>query len=102
MFKAPVRLAIMIYLLPRGEAYFSDMVEVLDVTPGNLWSHIEKLELEGYVKLRRVISDRPSVKIVLTDKGFRETIGYVKKIHDIINDLIFPQTHSTLFEKPKC
>ncbi|WFO75470.1 transcriptional regulator [Desulfurococcaceae archaeon MEX13E-LK6-19] len=83
VFGAPVRLAVMIYLLAREEAYFSDLVQVLDLTPGNLWSHLKKLESEGYIVLKRVIADRPRVKIALTQKGYEkimEIILMIKKI----------------------
>ncbi len=65
----PIRLAIMLYLLPRERALFRDLQNVLDVTPGNLDSHIKALEKAGYVKVYKVIADRPRTAVKITDRG---------------------------------
>jgi predicted transcriptional regulator len=36
----PIRLGIMLYLLPRERVLFKELLEVLEVTPGNLDSHL--------------------------------------------------------------
>ena len=87
-FKSSIRLAIMIYLLAKEKVLFSDLVEALDVTPGNLWSHLEKLREEGLVKVQYVIRDRPRVMISITDKGYRETIDVVKTMIDLLDKVL--------------
>ncbi len=86
-FKAPARLAILLYLLVKEEAFFTDLVEALDLTPGNLWSHLKRLEREGYVVIRHAITDRPRVVVRLTDKGYNEIIDLVIKIRAIWSKL---------------
>ncbi|MCD6300762.1 MAG: transcriptional regulator [Staphylothermus sp.] len=44
----------MIYLLAKKKAFFMDMVSDLDITPGNLWSHLVKLQGEGYIEIKYV------------------------------------------------
>ncbi len=83
VFKAPVRLAIMVYLVTRQEVYFSNLLEILDVTPGNLWSHLSKLREENYIVIKRVIAGRPRVKISITDKGYEETMKYIRFIKNV-------------------
>lgn len=76
----PIRLAIMLYLLPRERALFRDLQNLLDVTPGNLDSHIKALEKAGYVKVYKVIADRPRTAVKITDKGAEETGKYLKAL----------------------
>jgi DNA-binding MarR family transcriptional regulator len=76
----PIRLGIMLYLLPRGKALFRDLHRVLDVTPGNLDSHLRALEREGYVEVFKVIADRPRTAVKITEKGAREAGNYLKTL----------------------
>jgi DNA-binding MarR family transcriptional regulator len=83
----PIRLGIMLYLLPRGRALFRDIQRVLDVTPGNLDSHLKALEREGYVEVFKVIADRPRTAVRITDKGARETLNYLKTLRQVIDGI---------------
>jgi len=51
----PSRLAIMLILVMRGRTTFSELQQILGLTPGNLGSHLEKLEREGYVEKFRCL-----------------------------------------------
>ena len=82
----PVRLGIMLYLLPRGKALFIDLQRVLEVTPGNLDSHLRTLQREGFVEVRKVIRDRPRTAIFLTERGARETVEYIKKLRKALEE----------------
>ena len=82
----PVRLGIMLYLLPRGKALFIDLQRVLEVTPGNLDSHLRTLQREGFVEVRKVIRDRPRTAIFLTERGARETVDYIKKLRKALEE----------------
>ena len=83
----PIRLAIMLYLLPRERALFINIQNALQITPGNLDSHLRTLKKEGYVKIKKVIADRPRTMIVMTDRGAQETKEYLKKLKDAISSL---------------
>ncbi len=85
--RAPVRLAIMLYLLPRGKAYFTDMLIDLNLSPGNLWSHLEKLRSEGYIETRYVFTNRPRVQIILTEKGAEITWSLLQSIKNYIDKI---------------
>jgi len=87
-FKSSIRIAIMIYLLFRNKVYFTDLVKSLNITPGNLWSHLEKLRDEGYVEVKYTISDRPRVVILITEKGLRETISLLKNMINVFNQIL--------------
>ncbi|EHR79695.1 ArsR family transcriptional regulator [Thermococcus litoralis DSM 5473] len=83
----PIRLAIMLYLLPRERALFRDLLEVLEVTPGNLDSHLRVLEKAGYVKLKKVFSDRPRTAVEITQKGAQETGKYLRLLREVLNGI---------------
>ena len=80
-----VRLGIMLYLLPRGKVLFIDLQKVLELTPGNLDSHLKFLKRSGYVEVRKVIADRPRTAVWITDLGAKETIRYIKHLKEIIS-----------------
>ncbi len=84
----PVRLGIMLYLLARGEARFSDVQNALNLTPGNLWSHVRRLEDVGYVKIYRRFEDRPRTVIKITGKGIDEVSRYLNNMLDIAEKLL--------------
>ncbi len=82
---SPARLGIMVYLLAKEKAYFTELLNVLKMTPGNLDSHLRKLRKSEYVVVRRVISyDRPRVVIKITEKGRLETIKYLGILRSIL------------------
>ncbi len=76
----PTRLGIMLYLLPRGKAYFTEIQQALNLTPGNLWSHLRRLEEVGYVKILRYLEDRPRTVVKVTRKGIYETTTYLNRL----------------------
>jgi len=86
-FKSSIRIAIMIYLLFKNKIYFTDLVKTLNITPGNLWSHLEKLRDEGFVEVKYTISDRPRVVICITDKGLKETISLLRNMINVFNQI---------------
>ncbi len=84
-FSSSVRIGIMIYLLAKKKVFFMDMVSDLDITPGNLWSHLVKLQGEGYIEIKYVLMDRPRRLIVLTKKGADEILRLLNEIMKILS-----------------
>jgi len=81
----PIRLGIMLYLLPREGALFKELLEVLEVTPGNLDSHLKALEKAGYVKIYKVFADRPRTAVRITEKGAKETGEYLRALKEALS-----------------
>ncbi len=77
VFSSPVRLGIMLYLMSRGEAYFTELQEALHLTPGNLGSHLRRLREAGYVRIVRCLEDRPRTIVKITELGIKRTMAYV-------------------------
>ena len=83
----PIRLGIMVYLLSRARASFKSLQELLEVTPGNIDSHLRALEKEGYVKLKKAIMDRPRTIVEVTAKGVEETRRYLAELKSLLDDI---------------
>ncbi|WP_297510184.1 transcriptional regulator [Thermococcus sp.] len=83
----PTRLAVMLYLLPRGRVLFKELLAVLDLTPGNLDSHLKALERAGYVKIYKVFADRPRTAVSITEEGAKRTREYLKALKEAISEL---------------
>lgn len=76
---APARIAILLFLLPRSKAKFSTIQNTLDLSPGNLSSHLKKLESSGYVDIEKLFVDnKPTTIIYLTTTGFKAVSEYAK------------------------
>lgn len=81
----PTRLGIMIYLLSKGRSSFKTLIELLDLTPGNLDSHLRVLERVGYIKVKKAIIDRPRTIVIITNKGVEETERYIRTLRRILD-----------------
>ncbi len=75
----PTRIAILLYLLARGRCKFSELYKELKLTPGNAWSHLEKLEKEGLVEIRKMA----------TSKGVFTYVSITEKGYDLAEELVF-------------
>ncbi|MEP7251107.1 MAG: transcriptional regulator [Ginsengibacter sp.] len=53
VFDSRVRLGIMSTLMVNDEINFNDLKQLIDVTDGNLASHMKSLEESGYVKVSK-------------------------------------------------
>jgi len=52
-FDSRVRLGIMSILMVNEEINFNDLKQLMDITDGNLASHIKSLEENGYIKVNK-------------------------------------------------
>ena len=53
VFDSRIRLGIMSALLVNAEVNFNDLKELIQVTDGNLASHLKTLEENGYIKVQK-------------------------------------------------
>lgn len=65
-----VRLQIMSVLVTNDGYEFSSLKEILNVTDGNLASHMKALEREKYISVSKSFVDRkPNTKYKITERG---------------------------------
>ena len=84
VFDSRIRLAVMSALSVNDSMDFNSMKEMLNVTDGNLASHIGALESEGYVKVRKkFVGKKPRTTYAVTawgKKAFREHIDALEQL----------------------
>jgi DNA-binding MarR family transcriptional regulator len=81
----PIRLQIMTFLHLAKNAKFSQLKKELGITDGNLGAHLAKLEEKKYIKIKKkIILNKPSSTISITEKGECELIGYLKVIKSFL------------------
>lgn len=64
---------------------FTSLKEYLDVTDGNLATHIKKLEKEGFIGVEKSFIDRkPNTKYYMTAEGKKAFDEHLKVMEEII------------------
>jgi DNA-binding MarR family transcriptional regulator len=83
-FESRVRLGIMSALAVNDTLDFTSLKEFLDVTDGNLASHLKALEKENFIGVKKAFVDRkPNTRYVMTKEGkraFEEHIAALEKL----------------------
>lgn len=80
----PARLRIMMILSGVESADFNFLLSTLGLSKGNLSRHVEKLELAGYVKVKKTFRGKiPNTSYQLTKKGTNALTQYWKNL-DVI------------------
>lgn len=84
VFDNRIRLGIMSALMVNVEQSYNDLKELLQITDGNLASHIKTLEDNGYVKVQKgFIGRKTNTTYAVTkigDKAFRQHLDALEKM----------------------
>ena len=89
LFDSRVRLGIMSLLAVNDSVDFNTMKEMLDVTDGNLASHLKALEKEGVVEVRKqFVGRKPNTSYVATPQGKKLFLEHINVLERIINPLV--------------
>jgi len=85
----PTRLMLISYLFVVDSADFVFLQNQTKLTPGNISSHMTKLEGAGYVKVTKsFVGKRPQTMFRLTRRGRAE----FEKYRNALNGALFPQS----------
>ena len=83
-FESRIRLGIMSVLLVNEWVEFTELKEVLQVTDGNLASHLSALEKLAYIEVRKqFIGKKPNTSYAVSDAGknaFNEHLNALEKL----------------------
>lgn len=83
-FESRVRLGIMSVLAVNDQVDFNTLKELLDVTDGNLASHLTSLEKANMVEVRKqFIGRKPNTTYLVTEygrKAFSEHLNYLARL----------------------
>lgn len=87
-FENKIRLGIMSALLVNSQVTFNDLKELLDVTDGNLASHIKYLEKEEYLTIRKQFIDKkPNTTYLATIRGKEAFEKHLEVLEKILKQL---------------
>jgi DNA-binding HxlR family transcriptional regulator len=78
------RLGIMTLLAARPRWTFQDLKAELDLSDGNLVTHLRTLHDHGYVAVTKEVLDRPQTSYALTENGRKQFEGYLTILEQIL------------------
>ncbi|MFW9996833.1 MAG: transcriptional regulator [Candidatus Odinarchaeota archaeon] len=85
----PARMSILMFLLPRGRALYTEIQKCLDLTSGNLSSHIKKLQSKDLVEVKKAFVDlKPTTVVLLSPKGRTAIVEYAKSLSTVLNSML--------------
>lgn len=86
-FDNKVRLGIMSVLLTKNEVDFNQLKALLEVTDGNLASHIKALEKEDYIEVRKqFIGKKPNTTYLVTKEGKQAFKKHINALEALISN----------------
>ncbi|MGH3740180.1 MAG: transcriptional regulator [Micromonosporaceae bacterium] len=85
--QARLRVTAILATLPNGDQLsFPRLQELLDMTAGNLSTHLRKLEDAGYVEVVKTHSGRtPVTYLALTSRGRHAFEEYTQQLRDLLS-----------------
>jgi len=96
---APVRLNIMAALAsigPGARISYTRLQEILEVTSGNLTSHLRKLEEAGYIHQdKRFVKRAPVTEVRPSKRGLREFDTYIEQLRGFLDGIDESRTQAT-------
>jgi DNA-binding MarR family transcriptional regulator len=85
VFESRVRLGIMSILMVNVNYDFISLKETLDVTDGNLASHLKALEEKGMIKVnKKFIGRKPNTSYSVTEQGAAEFRIHLKALESLL------------------
>ena len=69
----------------RNRIAFTKLQKILDMTAGNLSTHLRKLEDAGYITVSKTIEGRtPATFVTITPAGTAAYVAYRKALHELL------------------
>jgi DNA-binding MarR family transcriptional regulator len=85
-FESRVRLGIMSVLAVNPSMDFTGLRDTLEVTDGNLASHLRALEEAGYIRMEKnFINRKPNTSYSITEAGLESFSSHLKALEELIN-----------------
>ena len=88
-FESRIRLGIMSILMVNDQVNFTMLKDLLDITDGNMASHISGLEKLGYLKVtKQFIGKKPNTSYAATESGKAAFAEHVKALEKLLQTKI--------------
>jgi len=87
-FENKIRLSIMSVLMVNAQVAFIDLKEMLELTDGNLASHLKYLEKENYISVKKsFVNRKPNTVYAVTPAGKSAFETHLNALEEIIRQL---------------
>jgi DNA-binding MarR family transcriptional regulator len=88
IFDSRIRLGIMSALVVNAEINFNDLKELIDVTDGNLASHLKTLEENGFIKVQKgFIGRKTNTTYTVTKAGEKAFKQHLEALEQMIKSM---------------
>ena len=85
VFESRIRLGVMSVLMVNEEINFNDLKQMLEVTDGNLATHLVNLEENGYIKVHKgFIGRKTNTTYAITKAGEKAFSEHIAALEDMI------------------
>lgn len=88
IFESRIRLGVMSVLMVNEEVNFNDLKQLLEVTDGNLATHLNVLEESGYIKVHKsFIGRKTNTAYAVTKPGEKAFKDHLKILESMIRNI---------------
>ena len=89
----PARLSILVFLYFSHSVQFTQLQNKLNLTSGNLSSHLRKLQEMGYVKItKQFIELKPTTIVQSTPEGIAKVRSQLLRMRELVSAAILPKS----------
>src|SRR5882672_4742640 len=91
IFDSRIRMGVMSVLLVNDEVNFNDLKQLLELTDGNLASHLTNLEENGYIKVHKgFIGRKTNTTYSITKAGEKAFAEHIEALENMIKNVHKP------------
>jgi DNA-binding MarR family transcriptional regulator len=84
-FESRVRLGLMSVLAVNDWVEFGELKQLLDVTDGNLASHVSALEKKGFIEVRKkFVGKKPNTSFSVTEQGKEAFANHINALEQLL------------------
>lgn len=88
VFESRIRLGVMSILLVNEEINFNDLKQMLEVTDGNLATHLVNLEENGYIKVHKgFVGRKTNTTYQITRQGEKAFTDHISALENMIKGI---------------
>jgi DNA-binding MarR family transcriptional regulator len=88
VFESRIRLGVMSILVVNDEINFNDLKQMLEVTDGNLATHLVNLEENGYIKVHKgFIGRKTNTTYAITKAGEKAFTEHITALENMIKGM---------------
>jgi len=93
MIHQKARLGIMSILMAADEVDFNYLKEQLQLTDGNLSTHLSQLEAQGLIEINKTFIDKkPRTRVRISERGREAFSEYIRELERIISEIPVPKS----------